>query len=109
MAAGVNVGWMRGGSDIDPVFADILAWRAKAIAVAGSAVTFAARERSADLALRNRLPSASAMIAFAEVGGLRSDNAAGLFAAEIASGAEYIDRIFRGARPADMPVKRPDN
>jgi putative ABC transport system substrate-binding protein len=94
--------------DIDPVFADILAWRAQAIAVAGSAVTFGARERIAAFALRNRLPSASAMLPFAEAGGLLAYNAAGLFTVTIKRGAEYVDRIFRGERPADMAVNQPD-
>jgi putative ABC transport system substrate-binding protein len=94
--------------DVDPALADILNWRAQALAVAGSAVTFAARERIAAFAVRNRLPSAAASSWFVDAGGLLSYDDAGVSTGSIARGVEYIDRIFRGARPADLPVNRPD-
>lgn len=94
--------------DVDPAFAEILAWRAQAIAVAGSAATFAARERIAAFALRSRLPSACASAAIVEAGGLLSYNSAGALSESLARGANYVDRILRGAHPADLPVYRPD-
>lgn len=95
--------------DVDPAFAEILAWRAQAIAVAGSAATFAARERIATFALRNRLPSACASAPIVEAGGLLSYSAAGALSESLARGANYVDRILRGAHPANLPVYRPDN
>lgn len=94
--------------DVDPAFAEIIAWRAQAIAVAGSAATFAARERIAAFALRNRLPSACASTAIVEAGGLLSYNSAGALSESLARGAKYVDQILRGANPADLPVYRPD-
>jgi putative ABC transport system substrate-binding protein len=93
---------------LDPAFADILKWRAQAIAVAGSATTFAARERIADFALRSGLPSSCASSSLVDAGGLFSYNAAGDLKDSIARSVEYVDRLFRGARPADLPVSRPD-
>jgi len=95
------------GEDLDTVFAEILAWRAQALAVAGSAATFAARERIAAFALRNRLPSACAIAPLADAGGLLSYSNAEAATASIARSAGYVDRILRGARPADLPVNRP--
>lgn len=94
--------------DVDRALADMLNWRAQALAVAGGAVTFAARERIAAFAVRNRLPSAAASSWFVEAGGLLSYDDAGVSTGSIARGVEYVDRIFRGARPADLPVNRPD-
>ena len=93
--------------DLDLAFADIRDWRAQALAVAGGPVTFAARERIAAFALDNRLPSAAASSWFVEAGGLLSYNAAGGNDASIAPSVAYVDRIFRGAHPADLPVDRP--
>jgi putative ABC transport system substrate-binding protein len=70
---------------------------------------FVARERIAAFALSNRLPTACAGPAFVDAGGLLSYNAAGGGFAAIPPSLEYVDRIFRGARPADLPVERPSN
>ena len=94
--------------DLEPAFADILKWRAQAIAVAGSATTFASRERIAEFALRNRLPSSCASVLLVEAGGLFSYNAAGTLSVAVARGVEYADRILRGASPSDLPASRPD-
>lgn len=94
--------------EVDRAFAEILAWRAQAIAVAGSAAIFAARSRIATFALRNSLPSACASTAVVEAGGLLSYNSAGALSESLARGANYVNRILRGARPADLPVYRPD-
>jgi putative ABC transport system substrate-binding protein len=94
--------------DVDPVFADILASRAQALAVAGSPAIYEARERIAAFALSSRLPTACALFPLVEAGGLLSYNAAGTFTVSIARSVEYVDRIFRGARPADLPVDQPE-
>ena len=95
--------------DLDPVFADILASRAQALSVAGTVTNFVARERIAAFALSNRLPTACAGPAFVDAGGLLSYSAAGGGFAAIPPSLEYVDRIFRGARPADLPVEQPSN
>jgi putative ABC transport system substrate-binding protein len=84
------------GDDLDPVFAE-----------AGSPAIFVAREHIAAFALSNRLPTAAAPLWLVEAGGLLSYNAAGGGFAAIPTSLEYVDRIFRGARPADLPVEQP--
>jgi len=95
-------------ADLDAAFADILQWKAHAIAVAGSATTYAARDRIADFALRHRLPSSCASASNVDSGALFSYNTAGDLAANVKGSVEYVDRIFRGARPSDLPVSRPN-
>jgi len=95
--------------DLEAVFSEIVAFRAQALSVAGSAVLFSARQQIADFALKNRLPSASIMSSFVEAGGLLSYSAAGEPSATLERIAEYADRILRGARPADLPVERPSS
>jgi putative ABC transport system substrate-binding protein len=94
--------------DVDPAFAEALAWRPQALAVAGGPVIFAAREHIAALALQNRLPSAAATSWLVDAGCLLSYSAAGELTVLIARSAGYVDRIFRGDGPAGLPVDRPD-
>lgn len=60
---------------------------------------------TSDLALRHRLPSASASRRFTDAGGLLS------YAADIQQlyrdAARYLDKILKGARPGDLPVQGP--
>lgn len=92
--------------DLEAVFSEIVAFRAEALSVAASVVLYQARQRIADFALKNRLPSASYMSAFVEAGGLLSYSTASVPRIEERI-AEYVDLILRGARPADLPVERP--
>jgi putative ABC transport system substrate-binding protein len=63
-------------------------------------------ERPAKLALEHRIPAASIFPAFAESGGLIS------YAADYndvyKTVAIYVTKILKGARPAELPVERPD-
>ena len=62
-------------------------------------------KRVADLAIRYRLPSVSAVRAFADEGGLMSYGAAESYLYRRA--AVYVDKILKGANPADLPVEQP--
>jgi putative tryptophan/tyrosine transport system substrate-binding protein len=63
------------------------------------------REEIAALAARNRLPAVYAHTYYATSGGLISYGSDGndLFR----RAAEYVDRILRGTKPADLPVQAP--
>ena len=98
---------VRTPQDVDRVFADVTAWRAQAISAGGLPV-WDARESVVGLALRHRIPSAFSHRGYADAGGLLSY---GVSVGELESlqlrRVEYIDRILRGGKPADLPVIQP--
>jgi putative tryptophan/tyrosine transport system substrate-binding protein len=63
------------------------------------------RERLADFALRNRLVSMFCFREPVDVGGLLSYGPS--FGAMYRRAADYVDRIARGAKPADLPIEQP--
>jgi ABC-type uncharacterized transport system substrate-binding protein len=73
--------------------------------VAPHAVTFANRDVIVELAARYRLPAVYAFRNFATRGGLISygTNPIEMFR----QGASYVDRILKGAKPADLPAQFP--
>jgi putative ABC transport system substrate-binding protein len=63
-----------------------------------------ATPRAAALAVQHRLPAMSLPLAFAEAGGLMTY--AGNHADAWRRIATYIDKVLKGAKPADLPVER---
>jgi putative ABC transport system substrate-binding protein len=59
----------------------------------------------AELAIKNRLPSICARGDYAENGCLMAYGPG--YSTEGRDGARYVDKILRGARPADLPVEQP--
>jgi len=63
------------------------------------------KKRIVDLAVKNRLPAMFDKRVFVDAGGLMSY---GPYIPDILRRAAfYVDRILKGAKPADMPVERP--
>ena len=91
--------------DFEPAFAAILAWGAQALSVAGSTLFARNRQRIAEFAYRNRLPSAFTLPDYVEVGGLVSYGID--WRPTFAQTADYIDRVLRGAKPGELPVELP--
>lgn len=91
--------------DFDAVFATILKSRAQALFVPGTTLTFRERQRFVDFADRNRLPAAYNQREFVEAGGLFSYGIDSMDTVLQTLG--YVDRILRGAKPADLPVEMP--
>ena len=68
-------------------------------------VTYLHRTRIADLAARNQLPAMYGFRQYAEAGGLM---AFGTSLADLSRrAATYVDKILKGAKPADLPVEQP--
>ena len=65
---------------------------------------FVQRERIAELALRNRLPCIFTQREYAAAGGLMSY---GGISETFRRAATYVDKIFKGAKPADFPIQQP--
>jgi ABC-type uncharacterized transport system substrate-binding protein len=95
---------IRRAEDIAPAF-EALQGRADALYVCGDPLVNANRIRIGSLALGARLPGMYVAREFVEAGGLMSygPNYPGLFR----RAADYVDRILRGAKPADLPVEQP--
>ena len=71
----------------------------------GGAVNIAANKRIVGFALKSRLPSMYSNREYVDAGGLMS------YGADQADSyrrvAYYVDRILKGAKPADLPVEQP--
>jgi putative tryptophan/tyrosine transport system substrate-binding protein len=90
---------VRPAAPLDAAFESMTTKRAEAVFIQGSLV----RKDAVDLALRHRLPSLSTSNTLPRLGGLTSYSAGADFR-EIAA---YIDKLLKGAKPADLPVSFP--
>ena len=90
---------------IDGAFAAIKRERPDALLVANSPMFFAERKRIVGLAAQSRLPGIFEGREFSEAGGLLSYGAS--LADNYRRLASYVDRILKGAKPADLPVEQP--
>ena len=78
---------------------------ADAILVLNSPVFIVHRKELADLAVRKRLPAMYYSPEFVEEGGLMSY---GVSFTDLSRRAPtYVDKILKGAKPADLPVEQP--
>jgi len=95
----------RGPADFKRAFSDMTGARAGALTVLPGAMFFSERRRLVDLAAKNRLPVVYPQREFVDAGGLMSygTNLADLFR----RAATYVDKILKGAKPADLPVEQP--
>jgi putative tryptophan/tyrosine transport system substrate-binding protein len=96
---------VQGTEDFARVFAAMTAERPNALYVAGGPLMIANRKRIADFAFQRRLPSVYEWRAVVEDGGLMSY---GPSRADLSRrAATYVDKILKGAKPADLPVEQP--
>jgi putative ABC transport system substrate-binding protein len=80
--------------------------RAGALTVlGGGTMLFAERRRLVDLAAKNRLPAVYPWRDFVDAGGLMSYGAN--FPDLYRRVATYVDKILKGAKPADVPIEQP--
>ena len=91
--------------DLESAFAAILRERPEALIPLDDPLIFLERRRIADFALRHRLPAASFQRFFPEAGMLMSYGPS--YADLFQRAAPYVDRILKGAKPADLPVEQP--
>jgi putative ABC transport system substrate-binding protein len=79
--------------------------RAEALLVLMSPIFYGQRDRIAALAAQYRLPTMFGVREFVEAGGLMAYGA-NLFDMQRRA-ADYVDKILKGAKPADLPVEQP--
>ena len=89
---------------MEGAFASIAREHARAVLVLGSAFVLNERQRLGELAIRHRLPTMFQQREAVEAGGLMSYT--GNRAEAWRTIATYIDKILKGATPADLPVER---
>jgi putative ABC transport system substrate-binding protein len=91
--------------DIETAFREAGKARADAVVVLATPILESARTQVADLAAKSRLPAIYHVAEFVEAGGLMSYGAS--FIDLYRRAAIYVDKIIRGAKPADLPVEQP--
>ena len=91
--------------DIETVFRAASKGHAQAVLVLGGPVLISHRRQVADLAVKSRLPASYVRPEYVEDGGLMS------YAPSsndlLRRAATYVDKILKGAKPADLPVEQP--
>jgi putative tryptophan/tyrosine transport system substrate-binding protein len=95
---------IRRAEDIAPAF-ETLKGRAEALYVCSDPLIFTNRIRINTLALAARLPTMHGLREYVEAGGLMSYGAN--FPDLFRRVADYVDKILRGTKPADLPVEQP--
>jgi putative ABC transport system substrate-binding protein len=91
--------------DIDTAFQAAGTKRAGAVLVLVSVVLNSYRKQVVELAVKNRLPAIYPILDFVEAGGLMSYGVS--FVDLHRRAADYVDKILKGAKPADLPVEQP--
>jgi len=104
---GVQLQVLKAGNpaEIDAAFAAMSSQRAGGVLVLRDSLFLAQRTQIAALAAESRLPAVYGLKEEAEAGGLMAYGASGPVMYRRA--ATYVDKILRGAKPADLPVEQP--
>jgi putative ABC transport system substrate-binding protein len=96
---------VRAADDFEKVFAALSKERPDGLYVLGGPLMFANEKRTAGFALKSRLPSVYSNRDAVDAGGLMS------YGADLSDSyrrvAYFVDRILKGAKPADLPVEQP--
>jgi putative ABC transport system substrate-binding protein len=95
----------RRGDEIERTFATLTKSRAPGLIVLPSAVTLTHQRRIVELAAKHRVPAMYPWRELIESGGLMaySTNRTEMYRRS----ATFVDRILRGAKPADLPLEQP--
>jgi putative ABC transport system substrate-binding protein len=96
---------VRGADGFDRVFAALNKDRPDGLFVTGGSLMLDNGKRIAGLALKSRLPSVYQLREYVDAGGLMSYGADR--AESFRRVAVFVDKILKGAKPADLPIERP--
>lgn len=104
-SSGLKLIWLRVSDDLEALFAEARLAGAQAIFTGGGVRLFRLRKELVALAARYRFPDTHYSAEFVEAGGLMSyaPNLPEMFR----RAASHIDKILRGAKPAELPVEQP--
>jgi putative ABC transport system substrate-binding protein len=91
--------------DLENAFQAATKGGAEALVVVGTGILIPQRQRIVNLELKNRLPAMHTHSSWVSEGGVMSYTTDQT--ARYRRAAEYVDRILKGAKPAELPVERP--
>src|SRR6266571_4876504 len=96
---------VRGPNDLPGVFAAMADWHADGLVTLADGMFFTQRDRVVELTLKGKLPAVYPEAEFVAAGGLASygPSLPDLFR----RAASYVDKILKGAKPADLPIEQP--
>lgn len=92
-------------NDLNSAFSTMMKWQADGLITLNDALFFSERNRISELAASRRLPAVYPESEFVRAGGLMAygPSLSDLFQ----RAASYVDKILKGARPADLPIEQP--
>jgi putative ABC transport system substrate-binding protein len=96
---------VRSLTGLEAAFATVVRGRAGAVIIVSTARLFSYRKRMAELALKHRLPTVVGSREYVEAGGLASYGTD--FPDLFRRAATFVDKILKGAKPADLPIEQP--
>jgi len=101
----LEIGDLKAPEDLESAFAAMVNRRVEAVVVVVGPLTYLLRKPIADLTLKHRLPAICTLGEYAREGLLMSygPKLTDLYV----RAASYVDKILRGARPADLSVEQP--
>jgi len=96
---------VRGATHLENAIASIGAERLEALMTLSDPVTFSLLQQVVDLAIKMRIPSNHLQEEYAQAGGLVSYGPS--YVALFRRAPVFIDKILKGAKPADLPIEQP--
>jgi len=96
---------VRNPAGLEAAFATMVRSRAGALIIVQGPMFFSHRKRLAELAVKHRLPTVMGSREYVEAGGLAGYGPDELDLFRCA--ATFVDKILKGAKPADLPVEQP--
>jgi putative ABC transport system substrate-binding protein len=100
-----SLGVRKPNPDFEGAFRAAVKGRTNALIMIRNPLLTSNQKQIANLAIKNRLPSMNETSDFVETGGLASYSSND--ADQFRSAAVYVDKILKGAKPADLPVEQP--
>jgi putative ABC transport system substrate-binding protein len=94
-----------GGNDLERAFNEALTQRVDGLLAGPQATLFSSRAKIAEVALRKHLPAMFPEREYVDAGGLM--NYGPSFSVMWRRAADYVDKILKGAKPADLPIEQP--
>jgi putative ABC transport system substrate-binding protein len=96
---------VRDASDLESALSTMTRQRPDGLSLHGYTVVVVHRARIVDFAAKSRLPAVYPMAEYVDDGGLMSYGTS--FRDLYRCAATYVDKILKGAKPADLPVEQP--